>query len=108
MAPPAVADVGGRRREFGLERQGRPRDDRVPREPDCVSVTARAGVAGEGHAGSAVAGRVEVMEVVQQPERVDPWQVRTATLLPVDPPEVHALGLEWVVQRLEVRAEEDR
>ena len=108
VAPPAVADVRGRRGELRLEVERRPRDVRVAGEADRVAVAARAGVAGEGQRAPALAPGVEVVEVVEHPQRVDALDARVLALLPVEPPEVHALRLERVVHDLEVGVEERR
>src|SRR5204862_2194436 len=94
MAPPAVADVRRGRGELGLEVQRRPGDVRVAREADRVAVAARAGVAREGERAAPLAAGVEVVEVVEHPQRVDALDARVLALLPVEPPEVDPLRLE--------------
>ena len=106
VAPPAVAGVGCRCGELGLEVQRLPGDDRVAREADGVAVAADAGIARERQGAAAVARGVEEVEVVEQPQRVEPRQLGHLALLPVQPPEVDALVLERVVQLLEVGLEE--
>jgi hypothetical protein len=46
------------------------------------------------------------MEVIQYPERIDPGCLANLTLLPIHPPEIHALILERVVHSLEVSIKE--
>ena len=108
VAPPAVAGVGRGRRELGLELQRLPADDRVAGEADRVAVAADPGVARERQRPAAVARRVQVVEVVEQPQRVQPRQLGDLALLPVQPPEVDAVVLERVVELLEVGLEEVR
>ena len=90
MAPPAVADVGRRAGEIGLEPQGFPGDHRVSGKAHGISVGARPRVTGEGHRPLSVPGIVQEMEMVQHPERIQPLHFGDAALLPVDPPEIHA------------------
>ena len=45
---------------------------------------------------------VEIVVMVQRPEGIEPLDFGLAALLPVDPPEVHALLLIGVVQDLEI------
>ncbi len=109
VAPPAVADVGGRRRELGLELEPLPGDLRVAREADRVPVRPRAGVPRKGqrllqHLETALAGQVVV--VVEHPQRVDAGDLGPVALLPVDPPKVDALLLEVELEDVKVGVEE--
>ena len=115
VGPPEVADVGGRGREARLEAQGVPADDRVPGEAHRGAVARGVGEAREGHWAAtlhatvgrrALAARVEVVDVVEHPQRVQAGNRRGAALLPVQPPEVHALVLQGVVEAREIGAHE--
>ena len=116
VAPPAVADVGSAGGEFRLELQRLPRHDGVAGEADRVAVRARAGVTREGErarvafavVAAVVAGGIEVMQVVQAPQRVEARLPRQAALLPVNPPEVDAIFLHRVVELVEVDLHELR
>ena len=110
MAPPAVADVRGGGGEFGLELQGLPVDDRIAGEADRIAVRAGAGVAGEGERAWVAFGvfaavgarRIEVVQMVETPQRVEAGLAGGTALLPVEPPEVNALILHRMVELVEV------
>ena len=106
VAPPRVADVGGRRGEVRLEVQRVPGDDGVAREAHRAAVRAGACVARQDQAAPAVALRVAVVPLVEHPHGIQPLDAAHAALLPVDPPEVHALVLQRAVQLLEIRLHE--
>ncbi len=106
VAPPAVADVARGRGEVRLEVQRRPRDHGVAGEADRVAVAADPGVAGERQGPLAVSPGVQEVVVVEQPERIEPGNAGDPALLPVEPPEVDALGLARMVQLLEVGLQE--
>ena len=99
VAPPAIADVRRRGGEIRLEGQAVPGDEGIAREAHRIAVAAGAGVAGEGQPRVAPSGGIQVARVVQHEQRVDARHAAAALLLPVDPPEVHALFLEVVQHR---------
>ena len=104
VAPPAVADVGGVRREIRLEGERIPGDMDVARETDRVAVVAQAAPAGEDEGPlRRVAAEVVEMEVVEEPERVEIFDLGGRPLLPVHPPEVDPLRFEGMVQVFEIR-----
>ena len=106
VAPPGVADVGRHGGEAGLEVQRCPGDDGIPGEAHGAAVAPRPGVAGEDHAPLPLAAVVPVVALVEHPQGIKPRHAAGGTLLPVDPPEVHALLLQGVVQTIHVRPEE--
>ena len=106
VAPPAVAYVAGVGGEVGLEGQGLPADDGIPRKAHRVTVAARAGVAGEGQAPPALPHAVQKVVVVQHPQGVQAGDAGPGALLPVQPPEVHAGLLVGVVEVLEISVHE--
>ena len=119
VGPPVVADIGGCRRELGLEAQGVPGGDRVPGEADGRAVTRGVGEAGEGHGTTAIvlhaavrpgagalAPGVQVVHVVEHPQGVQPRDVGVAPLLPVQPPEVDAVILQGMVSVFQVGGRE--
>jgi hypothetical protein len=77
-----------------------------PGEADRVPLRSRTSITREGDRTLVIPSRVEEVVVVQHPERVDPWYRRVFPLLPIQPPEVHALILERMMEELEVRFEE--
>ena len=108
VAPPAIACVAGVGGEIGLEGQGFPGDDGVPREAHRIPMAADAGVTGEGQPPLALPHTVQKVVVVQHPERVQARDLRPGALLPVHPPEVHSGLLVGVVEVLEIRLQELR
>src|SRR5699024_12084852 len=48
---------------------------------------------GESHRTSAVSSVIQIMIVVQHPERIKPFHSADAPVLPVKPPEIHSLLL---------------
>ena len=97
MAPPTVADIGRGGGELRLECERFPGDHRVAGEADRVAVRAGAGIAREGERPASVASGIKVVHVVEDPQRVESGLAGHATLLPVEPPEVNAFGLQIVV-----------
>ena len=134
VGPPVVADIGGCRRELGLEAQGVPGGDRVPGEADGRAVARGVGEAGEGYGTAARGGAggvgpdgfgragaggsgsvigicalapgVQVVHMVEHPQGIQPRDVGVAALLPVQPPEVDALLLQGMVGVLQVGGRE--
>ena len=115
VGPPVVADIGGCRGELGLEAQGVPGGDGVPGEADGRAVAGGVGETGEGDGAAAVALHpaarpgagalapgVQVVDVVEHPQRVQARDIGVAALLPVQPPEVDAVVLQRVVGELQV------
>ena len=96
VAPPAIADVGRRGGKVRLEGEAFPVDEAIARKAYGIAMAAGATVAGKGQRRVAPAGRVQVAGVVQHEQRVYARHAAAALLLPVDPPEVHALALEIV------------
>ena len=117
MAPPAVADVGGRGGEVRLEGERRPADAGIAGEADRAALAAVAAKAGEDHAALAVTLRGKEVHVVEHPQRGNRLKalalavlarnlVVVISLLPVHPPEIDAVRFVGKMQRLKVRFEE--
>ena len=102
VTPPTVAAVCGGCGEIGHQAQGCPRNGGVTRETDGVAVRADARIAGHNQRVAVARGMVEVMEMVERPERIQSVLGGGSALLPVDPPEVHAVLLEGMMQDAEV------
>ena len=102
VAPIGVADVGRRRREPRLEGKRVPHRDRVAGETDLVAMIAQPSPAMEKQRTLAFARLIGEMNVVQPPRRTHAGSLRIRLLLPVEPPEVHALLLQRMVQDVQV------
>ncbi len=108
MAPPAVTDVGGRIGKIRLEVKGFPGNHRIPRKSYRVSVRPRSRITGKGHGTLSVSAAVQKMIVVQHPERVQPFNFRVGSLLPVQPPEIHSLLLHGMMHLFKINRKEFR
>ena len=102
MAPPSVADIAGRVGEVGLELEALPGNHCISGESHRVSVASHAGIAGEGHGTVSFPFAVQEMVMVQHPQRIQSRNLRDGSLLPVQPPEVHAFLLQRMMQILQV------
>ena len=97
MAPHAVADIGSCRGKVRLEVQRFPGDDGVSGKSDGISVAARSCVSGKGHGTFSPSFVVQIMVMVQHPERIQAFYLADPSGLPVQPPEVHALVFHGMV-----------
>ena len=96
MTPHPVADVRGGGGEIGLEVQRIPCNDCISRKTDRIAVTSGTRVSGKCHRTFSVSSAVQIMIVVQHPQRIQSFHFADSTGLPVYPPEVHALFLLWM------------
>ena len=103
VAPPAIADIGCGFCKIGLEIQRLPGCHRIPGKTDRITMTARSCIAGEGHRPLAFSLTVEEMKMIKDPQRIQTFYLTVSSLLPVDPPEVHAFFFTGVMKIFEVR-----
>ncbi|MNI51417.1 hypothetical protein D3C73_1061450 [compost metagenome] len=108
MAPPAVSGIRRTRRKVRLEPKRFPGDDGITGEADRIPVAAKSGIPREGERPLLLSAAIQIMIVVQHPERVEARYLSDTALLPVDPPEVHSLRFQRVMQELEIRLEKGR
>ena len=101
MAPPGVSGIAGGGGEVGKVLQGLPGHHGVSREAHGIAVGADACVAGKDQL-FLIFGNVKGVVVVQSPKGVVALQGGGGSLLPVNPPEVHAVLLVGLVQKGEV------
>ena len=62
----------------------------------------RPSIAGECEAPVPLSARIEIVVVIEDPQRIDPRRLGVAPLLPVEPPKVDTLIFEGVMQDLKV------
>ena len=98
MAPPAIADVGGRGCEIRLKGQGRPTDYAVPGKSHRVAVAAWPRIAGKDQRTLSFPADILCMIMIQHPQRVQAVQGGGAALLPVHPPKIHPFPFPGMVQ----------
>ena len=55
-------------------------------------------IPGEGHRPFPVPSAVKEMEMVHDPQRIQPFHLTAASLLPVNPPEIHSLFLSGMMK----------
>ena len=108
MAPPAVTDVGGRVGKIRLEGKALPGNHRVSRKTYGVTVGAHPCITRKSHRTLSLSGAVQKVIVVQHPEGVKPLHLGVGSLLPVKPPEIHALILHGMMNLLEINLQEFR
>ena len=102
MAPPAVTDVGSGRCKVGLEVKGIPGDMGISGKTYRISVASGTCISGKSHRTFSVSGAVQEMEVVEDPQRIKPFDLAVASLLPVDPPEIHTFFLSRMMKIFEI------
>src|SRR6185437_11025213 len=102
VAPVGVADVGRGGGEPWLEGERRPHGDGVSREADLVAVVSESSPAMEEQWALAFALLICEVEVVEPPGIVHAREFGVGLLLPVEPPEVDALLLKRMEDKLEV------
>ena len=108
MAPPCIADIIRSRGEIRLEIQRLPRNVGVSGEAHGIPMGAGARIAREGQRAQTVPGGIHKMEMIQHPQGIQPLHARLLALLPVQPPEVHALLLHGMQHILKVVVHEFR
>ena len=116
MAPPGIADIGRHGGELGLELQRLPGHKGIAGEADGITLAAGAGIAGEEHGTLAVAGNIQNVQMIQHPQRIQPFPLILilsglvglvdpaviGTLLPIHPPEVHTVLLIGMVDNVKI------
>ena len=107
VTPPSVADIRRGSSEIRLELQGFPRNNGVSREADRIAVRARSRIPREGKRPIPVTPGIQVVQVVEHPQRVESRLTGHTALLPVEPPEVNAFGFHTMMH-VEVGAYEIR
>ena len=107
VTPPSVADIRSGSSEIRLELQGFPRNNGVSREADRIAVRARSRIPREGKRPIPVTPGIQVVQVVEHPQRVESRLTGHTALLPVEPPEVNAFGFHTMMH-VEVGAYEIR
>ena len=65
-------------------------------------MTPRTSISRKGESSLSLAAGVEVMVVIQHPQRIDTLDLGMRTLLPINPPEIHAFVFEGMVQLFEI------
>ena len=100
MAPPAIADVSGGGGEIRLEGQRIPGDVRIARKADRIAVTAWPAITGKGHGRLILPQGVKIARMVEGEQRIHARLGGAALLLPVNPPEIHALTPEILQHHL--------
>ena len=108
VAPPSVADIGGVRGEIRLECQAVPGDHRISGKSHRIPVAARPCIAGECQSPRAGAPAVQIMIMVEHPQRVQALDLRGIPLLPVNPPEINAFFLHRMKYRFKICFQELR
>ena len=106
VAPPSISDVGGIRSKIGLEGQAVPGDHCISGKSHRIAVAAGSCIAGECQPPRAGAPAVQIMIMVEHPERIQAFDLRGIPLLPVNPPEVYAFLLHGMKYRLEICLQE--
>ena len=102
VAPVGVAHVGRRRRKPRLKRERIPHRNRVARKSNLVAVIPQPAPAMKQQRPLALALLIGKVHVVQPPRRIHAGQIRRRLLLPVEPPEVHALFLQRMQHQVQV------
>ncbi len=108
MTPPGISHVGGADGEVGLEVQRSPGDKGIARKAHRIAVTAKACIAGEDQGSFPLSGIVQIVKMVQHPQRIQSLCLSGSALLPVDPPEVHPVLLMGMADAAEVGIQEMR
>ena len=103
VAPPRIADVGRRSGHIRLEFQARPRHGGIAGKSHGIAVAALFRVARQYERALALVLLVQELVVVERPQRVKPGHVAPLALLPVYPPEVHALFFIRAQNIVEIR-----
>ena len=91
MTPHTVSDIRGRGCEIRLESKRSPGHDSIPGKTDGIPVASRSCISGKGHGPFPVPSAVQIVIMVQHPERIQPLHLTDPSGLPVQPPEIHAL-----------------
>ena len=100
MAPPAIANVGGSGGEIRLKGQRIPSDVRIARKADRIAVAAWPAITGKGHSRLILPQGVKIARMVEGEQRIHARLGGAALLLPVNPPEIHALAPEILQHHL--------
>jgi hypothetical protein len=108
VAPPPVADIGGRRGKIRLESQRLPGHDRVAGKADGVAMVAQPAPPGKDEGSFFLSPQVIEMEVIEPPERIQSRQTAVCALLPVQPPKIDTDFFLGVVKKLEISRGEVR
>ena len=102
MAPPSITDVGGCGCKVWLKIKGIPGNMSISGKAYRISVASGTCISGKGHGTFSVSGTVQEMEVVEDPQRIKPFDLAVASLLPVDPPEIHTFFLSRMMKIFEI------
>ena len=106
VGPMGIADVGSGVSKIGLEIQSVPGDSCITAEAQRIPVGPDACIPGKDQRTLAVFGQIQGVVVVADPQRVQSRPFAPGTLLPVDPPEIHAVRLVGLVQDPEIGIQE--
>ena len=102
MTPPSIADVGCRCGKIGLKAERRPVDHRISAESQRITVRPDPRVARQNQRTLALRRLIADVIVIQTPQGIKPRNVAVLALLPVNPPETHALLFIRMVQKIEI------
>jgi len=102
MAPIRVTHVGRRRREPGLKGERIPDGNSVAGEADLIAMIAEPAPTVEEKRPLAFTLLISEVHIVEPPRWVDAGQLRGWLLLPIEPPEIDALLLQRMVQKVHV------
>ena len=90
VAPESIADIGGGRRKIRLKIQGIPGYQSITGKAYGIPVAARTRISGKDHGTFFVPSVIQIMIVIEHPQRIHSLYTADPAGLPVNPPEVHA------------------
>ena len=98
VAPPAISDIGRGRCKVRLKIQRIPGHQRIPGKSSRIAVASWPCVSGKRQRALSIPPVVQIVKMVQYPQRVKPFDLAVAALLPVNPPKIDAFFFSWMVQ----------
>ena len=108
MTPPSKTDVAGICCEIWLEFQTLPGNERITGKTNRVSVASWTCISWESQRTLSFPLAVQIVIVVQHPERIQSRNLGYSSLLPVKPPEVYSLFFHRMMQFLKICLNEFR
>ena len=69
-------------------------------------MAAEAGIPGKSQPSLSISFTVQIMIMVQHPQGIQTGDLRSVSLLPVDPPEINSCFFVWVMQIRKIRVQE--
>ena len=102
VAPPKISYIACGKSKIRQVRKGKVGNEGVARKTERITMRAYARVSRKNEGREVVGRVVQIMIVVERPQRIEPFYFGLCSLLPIYPPKIYAVLFERFMQDVEI------